>query len=188
MPSSILRMWNAFRSATQKIKPSPSKRSSPRVSFVEALEPRTMLTAVFKPIFGVETTSQDDDEHMSKPPIYIIFWGSYWNAHPADQGTLLFAAAGVITSPFTHIVDQYGADGSNMVIGNWTVDSSDPPAGNFDDGNIDDVINAQIDNHTFPGPDDGGPKPIYVVVTPPQVLSDNPKAAGFNIVKGIFTE
>src|SRR3954464_6129500 len=121
----ILRARQVLREATRISKKLKSK-SFHRGPAFEVLESRTLLTAVFAPIFGAETTSQDDDEHMSQPPVYIIFWGSYWDAHPADQGTLLLAAAGVITSPFPHIVDQYGADGSNMVIGNWTVDNSNP--------------------------------------------------------------
>ncbi|MDB5302476.1 MAG: hypothetical protein JWM97_25, partial [Phycisphaerales bacterium] len=187
MGRSILHPSHISRSAAAMKAQSKSKRPRVQGGYFEALESRTLLTAVFTPVFGVETTSSGPDEHMTQPPIYLILWGSYWGGTNTPQAQAIIDAANkVITSPFPHIVDQYGADGSNMVIAQTVWDSSDPSSGNFDSGNIDDVVQNQIDNGPFPEAQDATNNPIYVVVTPPKVMSNDPKAAGFNIVQSDF--
>ncbi len=159
-------------------------QSTPLV--LECMEDRALLTIVYTPVFGVETTNQDDDEHMPQPQVYITFWGSYWSGAGASQVALVTdAASKVVTSTYPLITNQYGADGTNMTIAGTAFDNSDPSNGNFDDGNIDDVVQNQIDNGPFPESDafnGNDHTKIYVVVTPPQIKSDAPTAAGFNVV------
>src|SRR5438045_8332988 len=56
---------------------------------IEALESRTLLHAVFDPVFGVETQKQDgSDGKMFRPPINVVFWGPDWqgsNSSNPDQ-------------------------------------------------------------------------------------------------------
>src|SRR4051812_18936371 len=109
------RLTRALRAFCSLFETSPAPRKSRRCKssiYAEALEPRTLLTAVIAPVWGIEHTSQDDGEAMKKPPVYLIFWGDYWNTHGSEIHDILFDAAGIITSPAMHIVDQYGADGS----------------------------------------------------------------------------
>src|SRR6476660_7449362 len=53
----------------------------------EPLESRTLLHAVFDPIFGAETQKQDDsDGKMFRPPLNIVFWGREWvGNNPTDD-------------------------------------------------------------------------------------------------------
>jgi hypothetical protein len=166
---------------------------------LECLEERVVPTIIYKPVFGLETQSQDDSEHGVHCQVYLIFWGVYWtNGIGATQVPLVQAAAAkVVTSKFPTIVDQYGGDGSNMTIAGtafYNHNYSDPPSGGFDpEDDVDDVVQTVIDNGTFPesdagatGDDNGAGDDhtrIYVVVTPPNINSNVANAAGNNTVE-----
>ena len=161
------------------------------------MEDRTVPTIIYNPVFGVETTSQDDGEVSTQPAVYLLFWGQYWTTPVgASQIPLVQnATSGVITSTFPTIVNQYGADGTGMTIGGtgiYVQNNSDPS--NFDGDDVDDAVWTLIDNGTFPEPDadpltnqntDRGDdhSRIYVVITPPNVQSSVAGASGFNQVE-----
>ncbi|HEY2148331.1 MAG TPA: hypothetical protein VGH32_10365, partial [Pirellulales bacterium] len=68
---------------------------------MESLEPRAMLTILYKPVFGVESKSQDPDEAGNQPRVFLTFWGSYWQGAGASQvAQIQAAAAQVVTSQF----------------------------------------------------------------------------------------
>jgi len=147
----------------------------------EALEARTLLTVIYDPVFGNETISQNDDEHLANSPVFMVFWGSFWNDHPDQVDAVRQAAAKVVTSEYPQVINEYGGDGRGMSIGTTVV--KDAQASDIDPGNIDDVINDFIDDGTFPesddAPFDGGPhEPIYALITEPG--SGFPGAVGFN--------
>ena len=169
----------------------------------ELLEPRTLLHAVFDPIFKAETEKQDgSDGKMFRPPINVVFWGSFWQGNnPNDPDhwdsanspfavTALTAIDQVIHSPYLNLTEQYGADPFNMFINDVRWDNSDPGL-TFDDGKIDDVVQNQIDNGHFPEPDEqkdqfGNDRtPIYIVITPPNSVASG-GGAGFNTTGSDF--
>jgi hypothetical protein len=154
---------------------------------LECLEDRMLPTILYNPVFGPETTSQDGSEHMQQPQVYLIFWGSYWSygLGPSQASLVTSAASQVVTSTFPLITNQYGADGSNMSIAGTVFDYSNPSNGNFGAGDINDVVQNQIDNGPLPESDafnGNDHSKIYVVVTPPNVVSSIPNGAGFNHV------
>jgi hypothetical protein len=163
---------------------------------LEGLEERSVPTIIYKPVFGVETTRQNDNEHGIQPKVYLTFWGSYWSGVGASQVALVQAAASkVVTSTFPLIVNQYGADGHNMTIAGTAIDNSNPSSGNFDpEDDVDNVVQNQIDNGKFPesdadanGNDNSNGNDhsrIYVVITPPNVVSNvDPNVVGNNAVE-----
>jgi hypothetical protein len=174
-----------------------SKRSqgtSRRRAFVESLETRVLLTAVYEPIFGTESQKQDDDAKLKNPEIFLIFWGSYWQGTDSPQAVAVENAAKLVAdSTFARITAQYGAGPNISIDPRYTWDSGDPTnpadAGDtFESGKIDDVIQNQIDNGPLPESDDDSlaNTPIYVVVTPPGARSDTPDAIGFNTTGSDF--
>jgi hypothetical protein len=171
---------------TSMKRPNSRKRRT-RMLELECLENRIVPTIVYKPVFGPETTSQDGSEHMQQPQVYLVFWGGYWVSDGAGQvQSVINAASNVVTSTFPLITDQYGADGSGMSIAGVVFDSSTPTNGSFGGGDINDVVQNQIDNNALPESDafnGNDHSKMYVVITPPNFLSNSPSAVGFNQVK-----
>src|SRR5690242_347801 len=84
-------------------RPARRPRKPTRRPELECLENRTVPTIIYRPVFGIETdSSQDNDEHGIRPAIYLTFWGQYWQgALGASQATLLqTAATQVVSSTF----------------------------------------------------------------------------------------
>ena len=151
---------------------------------IEPLEERKMMSVVYHPVFGTEAQKNGNGSSLSSPPIYLIFWGSYWGGTNTPQAQAIENAANkVVNSSFFNVVQQYGSDG-NATIGdgtwNYAYDSSNPTSGGFSDGDVSSVIENQIDNGPLPESDTPAHDPIYVVVTPPNVVSNVANAAGFN--------
>ena len=163
-----------------------SRHKASSAVMMEPLEQRQLMSVVYHPVFGTEAQKQDNGSNLSSPPIYLIFWGSYWGGtNTAQAQAIEDAATKVVNSSFLHTTQQYGSDG-NATIGDGSVsfayDGSNPTNRGFDDGSISSVIENQIDNGPLPESDGPAHKPIYVVVTPPNVFSNDPNAAGFNYV------
>jgi hypothetical protein len=141
------------------------------------MEDRLVPTVMYhyNPLFGVETQADGNGDVLRSPTVHFIFWGSWWASHQ-DQAQSLQAAAGkIIDSGYLARLDQYGSDGF-AVLGNRAFDFSDPASGHFGPGGINDCVNGQLDASALPRDDNA----IYVVVTSPGVVSDDPNAGGFN--------
>src|SRR4051812_6844004 len=94
-------------------KRSPCSADRVGLSF-ERLEDRSMLTIVFTPFYGAESQSKNDGAVMPTPPVYMIFWGSYWiqgNGIQYQQ-QLISGAQGVLNSSFLQATAQYGTGGT----------------------------------------------------------------------------
>jgi hypothetical protein len=138
---------------------------------LESLEDRLVPTILFKPHFGPESVTPGSPlTALKSPPVYFIFWGSYWATQQGSQyqSMLIDGAKNVINSPFLQGEIQYGGDGKSIFAAGW-VDASNPPLG-FKDTDIQAHIQSAIDNPNSPilSPF-ASPQhpPIYVVVTPP---------------------
>src|SRR5262245_36589658 len=101
------RLWHTFTRFFRPQRPSMARPRKPTRLHVELLEDRTVPTIIYKPVFGAETTSQDDSEHGIQPKVYLTFWGSYWNfGIGATQIAPVKAAADtVLASTFPSIVN-----------------------------------------------------------------------------------
>ncbi len=147
---------------------------------LEPLEDRTLPTVVFDPVYGTEAPKQDNGAALSSPPVYLIFWGSWWNSHPDAVKAVKQASANVVLSPYFSGLTQYHSDGRAVPDFRPAFDSSNPRSGRFGGDDIDNVVQNQIDNGTLPE-SDATPNPgAYVVVTPPDIVSNNSQAGGFN--------
>lgn len=162
-------------------KAASKKRKAGRPVTIEPLEERKMMSVVYHPVFGTEAQKNGNGSNLSSPPIYLIFWGSYWGGTNTPQAQAIENAANkVVNSSFLNVVQQYGSNGNATIDSLYTYDSSNPVSGGFNDSNISSVIENQIDNGPLPEGDGPAHDPIYVVVTPPNVKSDIANAAGFN--------
>ena len=154
-----------------------------RLSF-ERLEDRAMLTIVFTPFFGPETQIQNYNAVLPNPAVYLIFWGSYWRQAdgPAKTNQLIDAAQKLIDSPFLQATAQYGDGGFATYGYSLTPNIAAEPEpfngfSNIDLYAIDYVLaqTGQLPN----GDESGGNTPIFVIITPPGIMSDE-VGVGFN--------
>lgn len=145
----------------------------------EPLENRTMMSVVIHPVFGTEAQRQDNGTRLNDPPVYLILWGSSWGGTGTPQAVAAEnAAAAVFNSPFLNTITQYGVSPHAHLV--QTVWDGSNPANGFTTGDLDNVIQNQIDNGPLPEYDDTSNSGIYVVLTPQGINSDQPNAAGYN--------
>jgi hypothetical protein len=158
---------------------------------VEALEQRSLLTIVIQPMFGGETVLSDGAARLVSPPVYLIFWGSYWAQNKAQAALIQNAAGKVLSSPFMKTIAQYAKGRATLGDGTTTSvfsSASDPGSTSVAFAQADlggvaadvgDVIAEQVSSGGLPSPLALANSPIYVVVTPPGVTA-NTNAAGVN--------
>lgn len=145
----------------------------------EVLEDRTLMSVVIHPVFGSEPQTQDNGSRINDPAVYLIFWGSYWNGvNSAQSQAIENGARAVFNSPFLGTTNQYGVS-SNAQLAGYVYDGSNAPNG-FTTGDIDNVIQNQIDNGALPEYDEQPHYGMYVVVTPPGISSNLANAGGYN--------
>jgi hypothetical protein len=167
---------------------------------VEALEQRTVPTLVVTPHFRYPNESDQGGPRWNSPPIYLIYWGTYWANTPSNKDPsnpsaqeVTDALKGVVGSAYLSGLTQYGVNGQASVATPTYVIANDPPA-NFRDSDItgkvaDEMYYANVPANFFPGLATG--TGIYVVVTPPSVsstdisgASDNGTNFSFNLIRG----
>src|SRR4051794_22674797 len=77
----------------------PPRRGRPGL---ESLEDRITPTILFGPQFGAETVHDHGGEKLSHVPVYLIYWGSFWNSAGGalSTATVTGALANVLASPY----------------------------------------------------------------------------------------
>jgi hypothetical protein len=171
---------------------------------VEALEQRTVRTLVVTPHFKYPTESDQGGLRLNSPPIYLIFWGTYWattasNGDPSKPSAaeVTTALKGVVGSAYLSGLTQYGVDGRASVASPGVIQNNNPP-GNFGDSDIAGEVADQMYAGNVPAvivhglPNMAYGTGIYVVVTPPGLTSpnegngasDNGTGFSFNLVRG----
>jgi hypothetical protein len=172
---------------------------------LEWLEDRLVPTIVFQPQFGAEQTFYDKGPVLSDAPVYLLFWGSYWNtsAGSASEQQYVNAINKELNSPIFNNLSQY-KDTNGNAAGPAYLWGSTPTGGNpvywnatethveptnyFSDTQLQNVVAGAIDDPNSPiyPPStiesiDGGHEPIYFVITPPGVYSSNgPYTTGYH--------
>jgi hypothetical protein len=163
---------------------------------VEQLEDRTVPSVVaFTPKFGPEPTEHGPGPKLKSAPIYLDFWGPYWNqidgAHngPLQVSQIKSGVSNFLGSGYlSGLSPQYGVDGQAF-LADAIVDPTDPPnvlaAPSIpfpSKGDIDTAVERAIASGALPEPTTVSPAPLYMVVTPPNVTAggDAAKAAGYH--------
>ncbi len=153
--------------------------------YLEKLEDRVVPTIVFYPDFGTEPTSYGGGPVLNDAPVYLLFWGSYWNTSQGStsQTQLTNAITNELNSPLYGNLKQYKDNNSNTagpayVNGSWTATETADPSNGFSDSQLQNVVQAAVNdpNSHIPSPSaieatDGGHAPIYIVITPPGIDS-----------------
>ncbi len=148
---------------------------------LEQLEDRCVLTILFANQYGSEQLLPQGGNTLSSPPVYFLFWGSYWQQGngPQYQQQILNAAQTLFNTAYFSGQTQYGTDG-NVTYGGFDNHSSDPPQ-NFTPSNISNTLHNDIDNNMLPESDATNHQALYVVVTAPGVISaQGNKVGGYN--------
>src|SRR5207249_2706778 len=121
----------------------------------------------------------------SSPPVFLEFWGSYWNVGdgPQQANQIIDAAKKMFASPYFSRQATYGTDGL-VTFGNAINYNTDPTDG-FSSDQIETVIQTAIDGPGpyFPEADETGTghQAMYVVFTPPGIRSSQlDNARGYN--------
>jgi hypothetical protein len=111
--------------------------------------------------------SNDRGAIGSAVPVQLIFWGSGWNQASTDPsaGVIVASVQQILKGPYLSGLRQYGV--KRCRFGGSLVVTSPAPPTSFDDGNVQDVVLALIDDGHFPEPDDPGGRNIYCVFMPP---------------------
>jgi hypothetical protein len=153
-------------------------------SQVEELEDRLVMNVTFAHELGSETYSDNGGLKLNSVPIYLIFWGDYWNAptpgNPTAQN-IQDAFTSILGGPYLKGLTQYGVDGNAYLAQSFYIDSANPASNGFSDSEIQNVVEDTQGNQGLPESDDTANDPIYVVVTAPGVHSrDHPDYSGFN--------
>jgi hypothetical protein len=183
--------YNSTRSRQARRK----KPRRPRL-LVEYLEDRTTPTIIFSPHFGAEATTFGTGEMLNSAPVFLIFWGSYWNSSSANpsESAIQSAFTTELASPIFNRLTQYGSNGSAHFEASW-IDTAvgdpggPPPPGttggpSVSDSQIQNVILNAINDPSSPilAPSQFSTPPLYVVITPPGITSSTypPPAAGYH--------
>lgn len=164
----------------------PNRPARPRCvrPRLERLEDRVVPTIVFEPHYGAESASYNGGQVLGNTPVYLLFWGSYWNtsAGSASENELISAVTNEYNSPIYNRLSQYGDSHGNTAgpayfLQSWTAtEDADPSSNGFTDGQLQSVItdaindsNSPIDAPSAVEATDGGHAPIYLVITPPNI-------------------
>jgi hypothetical protein len=151
---------------------------------LESLEDRLVPTISFLPTQGLLTETPDSvNAGMTSPPVYLLFWGSYWGTQQgvAQENQFINDVKTVVGSSYLRGLVQYGSDGK-ATFGAAVTDTSNPPP-SFDMSDV----NAEVQRATslgggLPPPAYTGGDPIYFVVTDPNAITggDLKGAIGYN--------
>jgi hypothetical protein len=138
---------------------------------------------VFNPN-GDQSITDGGGPKLKDTPIWLIFWGSYWNGTvgQSDRTAYCNAIQALINTPVWNMTDQYGANGKAIYEGQFTDTITSDPGPTFSDGFLHTVILDSINARTSPlrAPSSYANPPIYCVITPPGVASTDPEAGGYH--------
>jgi hypothetical protein len=163
------------------LRPRKPRRPERASLAVEALECRLVPTVLFQPLYNNESASDGGADKLSNGiPVYLIFWGQYWQAPDAGNptvGDLTTAAGRLLSGPYFKGLQEYGIGGQPVLSGEYK-DPNNPGLNGLDDGQMSDVLSYAKD-HGMSDLDNA----IYVIFTQPGVSArNNSTAASYNTV------
>ena len=144
-----------------------------------------MLTIVINPVFGTEAEIQNLNAVIPTPQVYTIFWGSYWTQGiGVSQATQLAdAASKLMSSSFLQVTAQYGTGGTATFGYPLSIspNSQGDPTSGFSSTTLYAIDYSLAHSGQLPNGTEASPTAIFVIVTPPGILSDqNTAAVGYN--------
>jgi hypothetical protein len=158
-----------------------------RVPATKFAAARVGLDSTFPPIIPRPIVlSNGGGAIASGNPVQLIFWGSAWDqaSTSPSAATIVAAVQRILKSPYLSGLRQYGI--GRCPFGGALVATSPDPPPSFDDGNVQDLIWALIDDSHFPEPDDPGGRNIYSVFMPPGTSYSPGGARGAHSVANDF--
>jgi hypothetical protein len=164
-------------------RPAPARKSGRNAVqlAVEHLETREVPTVSFRPQFGAESVVKNGGNVLSSPPVYLLFEGSYWQNQGSGLATAIQnAMRTLLDSPYLSGLKQYGSDG-HATYGNAAIDGSGLSQ-NFSDGELKDKLQGILLDHNGPfvRPNTPAHPPVYMVITPPGIKSNDPKDTSYH--------
>jgi hypothetical protein len=122
---------------------------------------------------------------LSSAQLHLIFWGSDWNnpVTTPSSSSILNATISILHGPYLDGLSQYRITNKAVLHGMSFVTNPEPPAGEFDSGDVASMILNNI-GPNLPLPDfSGNDQLIYLVITPPAVY-----ASGVSLGEHSFRE
>lgn len=126
------------------------------------------LDSTFPPIIPQPVTLTNNGGAIgTADPVQLIFWGSAWNqpATTPSAASIVAAVQTILAGPYLSGLRQYGV--KRCPFGGSIVVTLPSPPTTFNDGDVQDLIWALIDDNRFPEPDDPGGRNLYAVFMPP---------------------
>jgi hypothetical protein len=148
---------------------------------LKPLEERAVPAILFTPQFGQETVHDNGGAKLSKEAVFLAFMGTYWtsgNAYPtANQ--IISATQSFLASTYMANLGQYGNGLGNAYYAGSAFDSTNSK-NHFSYGDLNDEVNHLVDSGELPRPASVNGTPLYLVVTPPGITSDEADAGGYH--------
>ncbi len=184
-------------------RPTPTATQSARRTALglEALEDRVVPTVAFTPVYGAEQAHYTHGTGLAgtlnNPPVYLIFWGSYWETNPTavrnltdDFYEVIANSVGPYAGAYLSGIEQYKASGAYLQadanpayaqvagfvgITSYIDGTNDPPATVSSNPQLGDAVSNEVEQlinnsgGVIPDPGHTPQTPIDVVITPPTV-------------------
>lgn len=142
-----------------------------------------MLTIVFTPFYDAETQRLNLNAVLPTPPVYLIFWGSYWiqGNGPSLQQQMILDAQNVINSSFFQGTAQYGTGGTASYASALATNRTGEPTNGFHASQLADIEHGLASDGYIPHGSAATPTPIFAFITQPGILSDDGNSTiGYN--------
>jgi len=146
---------------------------------------------IFPPISQCTVTSirnKDGGKVAVGMSVWLLFWGRDWPTLRDPAGNLAYdsftaAARAVVEGPWMSGLRQYGVRQCKFG-GISLITATDPPRlpNDYDNGDVEDMIQSCIDNGQFPEPDEPGGGHLYMTIMPPN--THHPPASDGNEISG----
>lgn len=187
--------WLKPRLSAKTIRRAMAMKRPRTVLRIEVLEDRTLPTIVYLPALGAEQETRDNGGRLNDPPLYLDFWGSYWTttAGLSNEFTLISSVTSLLQSPYLSGLTEYNFS-PNASLQFFSIDPNDPQVNgqpllnNFPavipGSSILSEVQNDVSNNREPSGSTNGNPPIYFVITPPGVSTNQVGAAGFNNAGG----
>jgi hypothetical protein len=135
-----------------------------RPLILECLEERTVPTIVWSSA-GLRSIADAGGPVITHVDVDLVFWGSGWNSAQSLMENVTSSVSTLMNSPFLSGLSQYRGIGTGQLLRtDLLTDSS--PASAFTDGQVQNMLTAEINSGTLPPPSSDS-QLLYMVIPQP---------------------
>ena len=130
-----------------------------------------------RPDAGSATVLTGSGPVLQHVQVFLIFWGSAWNANPDPSAeSVANAVVRILFGPYMSGLAQYGGIGGGRLIGWKIIPNPDPPSP-FSDAQVQTFVRDQLTAKALPQPSHDN-EILFAVIMPHLLLGSDPNAIG----------